>query len=125
MYIYHRQARNKKSQGGKEQENKNTEGEAKAQEPERRNKKTTTTGVKQKNRGKDTWKIATLNIRGIIAPGKRDEIEKWMKENGIEILLIQETRAKQNTKEARKTHTHGTSAEKKEEKNTQQEQGQS
>ena len=37
--------------------------------------------------------------------GKREEIEKWMKDNDIAIALIQETSIDQNTREARKEYT--------------------
>ena len=49
--------------------------------------------------------IATLNARGTNKPGTREEIEQWMKDHDIRILLVQETRGKHNSREARKTHT--------------------
>ena len=52
-----------------------------------------------------TFKIATLNTKGIKRQGAREEIEEWMKENDIKILAIQETRINTNSKEARGAYT--------------------
>ena len=37
--------------------------------------------------------------------GKREMVEKWMKEHEVVILAIQETKINQNIKEARKEYT--------------------
>lgn len=37
--------------------------------------------------------------------GKREEIEKWMKKKGIQILAIQETHIDQNARESRAEYT--------------------
>jgi exonuclease III len=52
-----------------------------------------------------TFKIATLNIRGLMRLGAREEIVTWMKENDIMILALQETRINTNSKEARGSYT--------------------
>ena len=49
--------------------------------------------------------MATLNTRSLKKPGMREDIEKWMKENGIMVLALQETRIEQNQKEARGAYT--------------------
>ena len=51
------------------------------------------------------FKMATLNTRSLKKPGMREEIEKWMKDNGIMVLALQETRIEQNQKEARGAYT--------------------
>ncbi len=51
------------------------------------------------------FKMATLSTRSLKKPGMREEIEKWMKENEIMVLAIQDTRIKQNQKEARGAYT--------------------
>ena len=48
------------------------------------------------------FRIATLNARSIKKLGMREEIEKWMKENEIMVLALQETSIGINQKEARK-----------------------
>ena len=68
---------------------------------------------------KNTW-FATINVRGTKIQRKREEIEKWMKDNEIMIAAIQETRAEHNTRETRK-NTHDTLVEKMECQDTQQE----
>ena len=40
----------------------------------------------------DTWKIATCNVRGANAPGKREEINKWHIQNNHTISIIIETK---------------------------------
>ena len=66
-----------------------------------------------KQLGKDSW-IATPNIKGggiledkagIKKQGMREEVERWMKKNKIRIACIQETRADENSREARKGYT--------------------
>eukprot|EP00973_Karenia_brevis_P052213 7255161-Karenia_brevis.AAC.1 len=47
-------------------------------------------------------KIATLNIQGLNAIGKRQEIEKWMEDKNVDILCIQETKINHNSTESRK-----------------------
>ena len=51
------------------------------------------------------FRIATLNARSIKKLGMREEIEKWMKENEIMVLALQETSIGTNQKEARKAYT--------------------
>ena len=51
------------------------------------------------------FKMATLNARSLKKPGMREEIEKWMKENEIMVLALQDTRIEQNQKEARGAYT--------------------
>ena len=50
-------------------------------------------------------KIATINVKGLKRLGMREMKEYWMKKNNIDILVLQETQIKQNTKENRKDHT--------------------
>jgi exonuclease III len=59
-------------------------------------------------------KIASLNMDGLTDThqdpgmkqvGKRDEVERYMIKNNIEILMLQEPKTNQNTMEKRKTHT--------------------
>ena len=45
--------------------------------------------------------LGTLNIRSTIRAGIREETEKWMTDNHIDILFIQETKQAHTTKEAR------------------------
>ena len=47
-------------------------------------------------------RIAALNIQGLMKPGKRKEVEEWMRKKRIDVCVLQETRAGQNTREARK-----------------------
>ena len=98
-----REARSNKRQenavrkGGRMQSEKRTkERRASAQEPRARGQKL--------GYGQDLW-IATLNMRGSKTLGKREEIERWMKENKIAILSVQETHVGVNAKETRDTHT--------------------
>ena len=49
--------------------------------------------------------MATLNTRSLKKPGMREEIEKWMNENEIMVLALQDTRIEQNQKEARGAYT--------------------
>ena len=49
--------------------------------------------------------IGTLNTQGMKIAAKREEIEAWMKTNGISILAVQETHIAINSRESRKTHT--------------------
>ena len=51
------------------------------------------------------FKMTTSNTRGLKKPGMREEIEKWIKENEIMVLALQETRIEQNQKEARGAYT--------------------
>ena len=44
----------------------------------------------------------TINLRGLNQPGKREEIERWMNKNQIDIVCAQETHVGQNSKEKRK-----------------------
>ena len=50
----------------------------------------------------ETLKIGTLNIRGTMEAGKREMVEIWMKSNDVNILLLQETKTRQNVREVRK-----------------------
>ena len=50
-------------------------------------------------------KAGSLNIKGIMKPGKREEIEIYMRENDINILLIQETFVNTTCIETRKNYT--------------------
>ena len=52
-----------------------------------------------------TIKVATINVRGINKAGKREEIETWMKKNNVQIVALQETRIKTNSRESRKEFT--------------------
>ena len=36
-------------------------------------------------------KATTLNVKGMMKTGKREEIENYMKQNNIKIMLLQET----------------------------------
>ena len=67
-----------------------------AQEPTARHKVKMAAGT--------TIKIATLNVRGMKQIGKREEIEKWMEAEGIEILGMQEPHITKNTKEKETIH---------------------
>ena len=49
-------------------------------------------------------KIATLNLRGLMQPGKREEVERWMKKDHINIVCAQETHTSTNQKEKRKDY---------------------
>ena len=40
---------------------------------------------------KRTMFVATLNVQGMYRVMKREEVERWMKEHGVEIMAIQET----------------------------------
>ena len=64
-----------------EQAQANNPTQAKAQEPRRATEK-----IKY---GKKL-KIATLNVRGLKKPGKREEVEQWMKRNEAMIACLQE-----------------------------------
>ena len=50
-------------------------------------------------------RISTLNIRGTNQIGVRENMDQWMKDNKIDILLLQETKSPQNKREIRKEHT--------------------
>ena len=50
-------------------------------------------------------RIATINVRGLKQPGKREEIERWMKKESIDITILQETHTGGNSKEKRKDYT--------------------
>jgi len=50
-------------------------------------------------------RVATLNVRGLIRGGKREQIEIWAKENDIDILLLQETHINQTAMEKRGEYT--------------------
>ena len=52
-----------------------------------------------------TLKVATLNIQGVMKAGLRRQVEIWMKERGVKILLLQETKSKFDSKEVRKDYT--------------------
>ena len=43
------------------------------------------------------YKVATLNARTTIELGQREAIELWMKQKGIDILLLQETKVRTDT----------------------------
>ena len=77
----------------KEEQDKD-ETQAKAQEPKNKWIKLGTTIM-----------MATLNMRGAKKIGAREEVEIWMKERGIQILGLQETRIANNTRESRKEYT--------------------
>ena len=49
-------------------------------------------------------RAGTLNIRGLKKAGKRELVETWMKENQIDILMLQETHIAQNSREDRKEY---------------------
>ncbi len=80
-----------------EEKNNGIKPKAKAQEPKQRKGMKLRLGVERK--------ISTINIRGVKKPGIRDEVEKWMKKNGIMIAGIQETRSNINSRETRKEYT--------------------
>jgi hypothetical protein len=42
--------------------------------------------------------VGTLNPRGLVKTGKREEIETWMKHNNVRIMALQETHVKHNTR---------------------------
>ena len=50
-------------------------------------------------------KIATINLRGLKQPGKREEVERWMTAQNIDILMAQETHISQNSREKKKDYT--------------------
>ena len=49
--------------------------------------------------------IATLNVRGLNKPGRYDEVEKWILENDIDILCLQETKIASNQVVSRTRYT--------------------
>ena len=73
-----------------------------------KNKRSTTAMAEKPHRkikfGK-IFKIATMNVEGCMKMGKREEIEQYMKRNEIKIMALQETRVRNNTREARKEYT--------------------
>ena len=78
--------------------------EATAQQPQKKKSKIGTL-MKVRLKLGITFKIATLNIRGLMRIGAREEVETWMKANDVKILAIQETRINTNSKEARGSYT--------------------
>ena len=50
-------------------------------------------------------KIATAIVRGLKQPGKREEIERWMTQNTVDIMGIQETHCAANSKEKRREYS--------------------
>ena len=44
------------------------------------------------------YKVATLNTRTAVEPGQREAIELWMKQRRIDILLLQETKVRTDTR---------------------------
>ena len=56
--------------------------------------------------------MGTLNTRGLVKTGKREEIETWMKHNNVRIMALQETHVKHNTRESREMYTWFFSGEK-------------
>lgn len=65
--------------------------------------------------------LASLSIQGVNQAGKREEVEQWMEEANIDIMVLQETRTKHNTRENRKHYTWYFSGEGGREKDGQQE----
>ena len=51
------------------------------------------------------YRIATINIRGAKRQGAREEVEEWMKQHGIDIANVQETRIGINARDARNEYT--------------------
>ena len=49
--------------------------------------------------------LASCNLTGVNKKGKRQEVERWMTENDIEVLAAQETMMKHNQKETRPQYT--------------------
>ena len=90
------QTNNKKQRPGPNRTEKETNRQAKAQEPIK---------VMMKIQLGKKYNIASLNIRGTMKLGLRDEVENWMRRKQIMILGLQETRSKQNTRESRKEYT--------------------
>ena len=94
--LARRQDRREKQQGkGTHSQNRCHATRAKAQHP----------GRPQKLAQHTTYNLATLNIRGTNKPGTREEIEKWMERNDVDILVLQDTKSKHNSREARKQYT--------------------
>ena len=56
-----------------------------------------------------TVRIATMNVQGVNLPGKREEVDMYMSNSGIHLLLLQETTAGPATKRRERTRV-GTSA---------------
>ncbi len=54
----------------------------------------------EKHRG-----IATLIVCGLMRPGKREEVDTWMKLKDITIVLLQETRIGEDSRESRGEYT--------------------
>ena len=52
-----------------------------------------------------TLRMASINCQGLASSGKRQEISKWIKENDIDIAVLQETQSKENTSETRDGYT--------------------
>ena len=51
------------------------------------------------------YRVATLNVRGLIRGGKREQIEIWAKKHDIDILLVQETHINQTAMEKHGEYT--------------------
>ena len=94
--VARRLKRKNKSSGQNTEKRQVEKKSAKAQEPIK---------IRMKLQLGRNLRIATLNIRGTMKPGVRDEVERWMTRQNIMIARIQETRSKQNTRESRKQYT--------------------
>ena len=54
---------------------------------------------------KENIRIATLNTRGMKKTGFREEVDIWMKDEGINILMLQEAHIETSHRETRKDTT--------------------
>ena len=66
---------------------------------------TPTPSTTRKNITKTQLKIATLNVKGFNEASKRQEIERWAEEAGIDILALQETKINATSQEQRGKYT--------------------
>ena len=89
---------------GKIKWRRKTDESATAQQPQKRLSEIGTI-LRAKLKLGTTFKIATLNIKGMKRIGAREELEQWMKEEDIKILALQETRINTNSREARGSYT--------------------
>ena len=75
--------------------------------PTRRKKTKTQRRSKTENEASTlgkTFKIATLNVQGLNEITKRQTMEKWAAENKIDLVMVQETRINDSSKEEKPKH---------------------
>ena len=93
--------RTRKRREARQKQRTNKRGKGKNKDKSNRERAATAQKPQNRIRLGTKFKIATINIRGLIKTGAREEIEKWMKDNDIMIAAIQETNIGSNTMEAR------------------------